>query len=194
MSFSTKIILIFSIYSFIACAGSVDNSKKLDFTAAGDLYISNNPCAQDPTYSQLISFLQNDTTDQIPYTPNEFVCGEYAVLIHDNAESQGIRAGVVNIRFQNETVGHAINVFNTTDNGTIYIDCTNAGHLNDDKIVTLSIGNLYETESIFNKRTTTIEYKNVTFIDGTTYTLPIITNSGYSYNYNYTVSMYTETW
>ncbi|HID42535.1 MAG TPA: hypothetical protein EYP30_01960 [Archaeoglobaceae archaeon] len=44
-------------------------------------------------------------------------------LLHNNAEVNGIRAGFVEI----DLVGrepHALNVFNTTDRGIVFVDCT----------------------------------------------------------------------
>jgi hypothetical protein len=53
------------------------------------------------------------------------VCADFAEDVHNNAEAAGIRAGWVGIRFQGTEEGHAINAFETTDKGLIYIDCTN---------------------------------------------------------------------
>jgi len=53
------------------------------------------------------------------------VCSDFAEDVHNNAEAAGIRAGWAGIKFTGMEVGHAINAFETTDKGLIYIDCTN---------------------------------------------------------------------
>lgn len=78
-----------------------------------------NPQAIDPSYAQLMAFLNQDNTDTIPYT-STFVCADFANKLYDDAESEGIRASVVIL----DGIDHAINAFQTTDSGLIYIDFT----------------------------------------------------------------------
>lgn len=113
--------------------------------------IHNNPKATDPSYQQLINFILVDDTDQIPYLNGSFVCIDYAVRIHDNAENAGIKAGVVILVYSDE-YGHALNVFNTTDRGIVYIDCTgNTSACSWDKIATTPlIGSHYMVELLIN--------------------------------------------
>jgi hypothetical protein len=88
--------------------------------AAGNLLsIINYSNAKDPTYAELIAFLKSDKTDEIPYT-STFQCGDFAVLLHNNAEKAGIKAGWCGAN----GCYHAFNMFNTTDRGLVYIDCT----------------------------------------------------------------------
>lgn len=60
------------------------------------------------------------------------MCSDFAEDFHNNAEAAGIRAGWAGIRFQGTEEGHAINAFETTDKGLVYIDCTNGRNLADD--------------------------------------------------------------
>lgn len=88
-----------------------------------------NPRAKDPTYTQLINFLKADQTDKIQYKDresgnNSFLCADFAELLHNNAETAGIRCAWVGIRFKNEEEGHALNLFETKDKGPVYVDCT----------------------------------------------------------------------
>jgi hypothetical protein len=83
------------------------------------------------SYAQLLDFIRNDTTDQIQYidrgqSPDliPFVCSDFAEAVHNNAEAAGIRAGYVGIDWESGGLGHAVAVFETTDQGTVYIDCT----------------------------------------------------------------------
>lgn len=190
------ILTIYFIFLAIHSSGSVDLTQKLPFTSGGELYIINNPTSHDPTYSELLSFLQNDTTDTLTYH-SKFMCGEFATLLHNNAESQGIRSGVVNIRFQNQTVGHTINAFNTTDQGLVFIDCTGSNRDTDDKIATLETNSEYVVESLFDPLNVTIEYKTLKYNTSEgeqTVNLPYMKATGYSYDYNKTVSRYTIIW
>ena len=78
-----------------------------------------NSQAINPSYAQLMAFLNQDNTDTIPYT-STFVCADFANTLYNDAESDGIRASVVIL----DGIDHAINAFQTTDNGSIYIDFT----------------------------------------------------------------------
>jgi len=95
----------------------------------------NNESAVDPSYEQLVEFIKEDNTNEIPYSRTSFVCSDAAERVHNNAEAMGIRAAWVYIDFTNESatlnpttnalvVGHACNLFNTTDKGLIAVDCT----------------------------------------------------------------------
>ena len=79
--------------------------------------------ATDPTWDELISFLESDDTDEQPYIEDSFVCAEFAEMLHNNAEASGIKAAYVGVDFV-VGEGHAINTFNTTDKGLVYVDCT----------------------------------------------------------------------
>ena len=91
----------------------------------------NNPNAINPTYAELVAFIKEDSTDEHPYTNGSFfpvsllyVCSDFAEDVHNNAEAAGIRAAWVGIDFEGNDDGHALNAFETTDKGLVYIDCT----------------------------------------------------------------------
>lgn len=101
--------------------------------AKGDIkYLDNNCNAKDVSYSELVSFILKDNTDKMRYDYSSFVCADYAEMLHNNAEKAGIKCAYVSITTRCVTRdgtifgggGHALNVFNTTDRGLIYIDCT----------------------------------------------------------------------
>jgi hypothetical protein len=76
----------------------------------------------------MVAFIKADATDTRDYIEDgeyAFVCADFAEEVHNNAEAAGIRAGWVGIKFQGSEEGHAINAFETTDRGLVYIDCTN---------------------------------------------------------------------
>jgi len=79
--------------------------------------------ATDPTWDELISFIEADDTDKHPYDISSFVCADFAEMLHNRAEASGIKAGFVAIDIIG-TEPHAVNVFNTVDKGLVYVDCT----------------------------------------------------------------------
>jgi hypothetical protein len=88
------------------------------------VYLANNAKAHDPTWQELKDFIKSDGTDSKTYDRATFPCGAFAEEVHNNAEAHGIRAAWVAIDFEDETEGHAINAFETTDFGLVYVDCT----------------------------------------------------------------------
>jgi len=93
------------------------------------IILENNPDAADPTFEELMIFIEADRTDTRDYIKNganAYVCSDFAEEVHNNAEAAGIRSGWVAIRFNGTDEGHAINAFETIDKGLVYIDCTNS--------------------------------------------------------------------
>lgn len=87
-----------------------------------DLIVIDNPLAHDVTYMELMEFIRNDKTDEIEYVDYYFVCGDYAEMVHNNAEAQCIKAGFVWVTFDDHR-SHIFNMFETVDKGTVYMDC-----------------------------------------------------------------------
>lgn len=86
--------------------------------------VRNNPHARNPTFAKLLDFLKKDKTDMMLYVPGSFVCGDFAIRIHNNAEANGIRCGLARVHFKGSDTSHACNVFNTADKGLIFTDST----------------------------------------------------------------------
>jgi tetratricopeptide (TPR) repeat protein len=118
------------------------------------IILTNIPAATDPTFDEMVAFIKADTTDTRDYIengPNAYVCSDFAEDVHNNAEAAGIRAAWVGITFQGIDEGHAINAFETTDKGLVYIDCTNgkdfthdAGEIQSwDTVAYLETGKMY---------------------------------------------------
>lgn len=127
---------------------------KLTYLVGADnenLYITNYDNATNPTYEELKTFLYEDKTDEIEYDLSTFVCADYAEKVHNNAEKAGIKSGLVLIDLDNG-IRHSFNMFNTTDKGIVYIDCTQSLNCeNSDKIIpVLREGEPYIPEPIFN--------------------------------------------
>ena len=82
--------------------------------------------ARDPTWGQLREFVLDDDTDCHRYVAGAFVCTDFAAMLHDRVEAAGMRAAYVSVDFLGQP-GHALNAFQTTDRGLVYIDCTGPG-------------------------------------------------------------------
>ena len=80
---------------------------------------------RDPTYQEVMEFIQTDKTDEMEYIPRDqseyFVCGDFASTVKRNAFELGYRCFYVRIEYSGST-GHAINGFNTTDQGFVFIE------------------------------------------------------------------------
>ena len=100
----------------------------------------NNADAVNPTYAELLAFLERDQTDEYTYMlgppKNAFICTDFAETVHNNAEDAGIRAGFVAIYIEGMGEGHALNAFQTTDRGLVFIDCTGQGLWSDPAVRT----------------------------------------------------------
>jgi hypothetical protein len=100
------------------------------------IILIDNPEAVNPTYAELVAFIEQDTTDANHYREAPpliaYVCADFAEDVHNNAEAAGIRAASVSIDFEGGGDGHALNAFDTVDLGLIYIDCT--GQSSSDKL------------------------------------------------------------
>ncbi len=78
----------------------------------------------DLTYHQVLEFLKEDQTEKILYQPSEFVCWDFAELLQENAQKQGLRCAVVTLAWSGSPKSHVINAFETSDKGLIWVDVT----------------------------------------------------------------------
>jgi len=101
----------------------------------------------NPIYKELTGFLARDKTDSRAYLEGEYVCFDFAAEVNNNAESEGIRAAYVQIRFPKEP-GHAIVAFETVDKGLVFIEPQS------DEEVELVIGEPYPWQSADANRST----------------------------------------
>lgn len=112
------------------------------------IMVNENKDAVDPSFKTLIKFMSEDITEDKDYIYPVYTCGDFAARLHDEAEKNGIKCGVVGVKFNatsNENMskasvsdlhsppayssydtcrGHAFNAFNTTDMGMVYVDST----------------------------------------------------------------------
>ena len=79
----------------------------------------------DISWPELKQFLEQDDTDSLTYVGGRFDCSGFAITLRDNAARCGIRCAYVEINFSVDS-GHALNAFETTDMGLVYVDSTEA--------------------------------------------------------------------
>jgi len=146
----TLLVLLWSIVSCAPSSATAPNKQQSIFNNPRYIYqdgavhvgadgepieLINNPDAINPSYAELVAFIKDDLTDSKVYSKgNELlggiikarVCADFAEEVHNNAEAKGFRAAWVSIDFVKGGEGHAINAFETTDRGLVYIDSTGA--------------------------------------------------------------------
>jgi hypothetical protein len=153
----TSLLLIIVLLISASCQpAGVILTKEGKIECGGDgkaIILKNNPAANNPTFDEMVTFIKADNTDSKEYVenrPNAYVCSDFAEEVHNKAEAAGIKAGWVSITFLGIEEGHALNCFETTDRGIVYIDCTNGGLDNDeneargwDTVAYIEIGEKY---------------------------------------------------
>jgi len=74
----------------------------------------------NPTFREALDFLEDDRTDRHEYIEDEYVCSHFAADVNNNAEDEGIRCAMVDVRFPDSA--HAVIAFETVDEGLVYFD------------------------------------------------------------------------
>jgi len=92
---------------------------------------------RNPTWSELIQFIEEDSTDTLVYSAGTFDCEGFAITLRDRASRYGFRCAYVTID-STDRQGHALNAFETTDKGVVYVDVTEH-----DTIAYVQVGQLY---------------------------------------------------
>lgn len=90
---------------------------------------------RDPTYFEVLKFIEQDTTDLLPYIKDQFVCHDYVKNFKNNAFKLGFRCYYVCVYLEGGL--HTITAFNTTDRGFVFIEPQS------DDIVDLKVGEQY---------------------------------------------------
>lgn len=93
-------------------------------TSDDPIRLINYPDAKDVSLAELKTFIYEDDTDKQLYIFGVRMCGHFAEEVHNNAERAGIKAALVIVDFADGSAPHALNAFQTTDYGLVYIDCT----------------------------------------------------------------------
>lgn len=93
-----------------------------------------NHTIHDPTFAEMILFLEHDSTDKTEYSEKNWNCINFSISLIANATLQGIRCGFVILDF--DQIPHAVVAFDT-DRGMVYIDPQG------DTVVYFEIGKTY---------------------------------------------------
>jgi len=76
---------------------------------------------RDPSYRQVMEFLDRDGTSGQEYMESAYTCVDFAADMKANAAREGIRCAYVIIEFRGGG-GHAIVAFDTTDRGLVFVE------------------------------------------------------------------------
>ena len=113
--FVCRIIVIIS--GFIGYARGQDAGYQIGVLAG----VGTGYDLRNPTYSETKEFIKQDLTDRNSYIENEYTCSDFAAAVNNNAERQGFRCALVELKYPGER-GHAAVAFNTVDKGLIFIE------------------------------------------------------------------------
>jgi hypothetical protein len=119
-----KIYKILTIFLILALTCSIVSAEKINVykTDGKKINMKNKNFATDPTYDELIDFLSKNDVSEKEYKRPKYTCGHFAQDLHNAAEKAGIRAGIVVMRQENGKFHHAFNMFDTVDEGFVFID------------------------------------------------------------------------
>ena len=109
---------------------TIDEPNEISNRALKNLY--NNLGLENPTYSEMISFLNRDNTNNLVYS-NDFTCVNFSYSMINNARNKGLICEFVTIyqtekefyyldELENATDSHAIVCFNTSDKGIYFVE------------------------------------------------------------------------
>ncbi len=90
---------------------------------------------RDPTYQEVLDFVEADQTDKLLYDVNSFNCFDFSAAVKKNAFDLGYRSFFVYIEFK--VTSHSVVAFNTTDEGIVLIEPQH------DKVLSLEVGENY---------------------------------------------------
>ena len=78
---------------------------------------------KDPTYDQMMTFIQEDTTDLNIYNYPNYVCEDFARDVVNHAKEKKIRASLVCLNYDSQFYdAHSIVFFETTDKGAYFLE------------------------------------------------------------------------
>jgi len=105
-------------------------------------YLEKQTLYRDPTYRELMEFLEEDTTDEKEYIKGKYTCEHFAADLNNNAERRGIRCAFVILHFKSG-YAHVIVAFKTIDKGMVFIEPQT------DDVVKVGIGVRYFRDNNF---------------------------------------------
>ncbi|MBA7575292.1 hypothetical protein ES708_17113 [subsurface metagenome] len=120
-----KTVILIAL-AVLLCIGVVGGSLFMTGNADWLMYCFYHPDKIDSPEAAAVSFAELeiflDGYSTVGF-PASFGCEEYALVLHDAAEAEGIKAAIVAVR---DSGGlrpfHAFNAFATTDEGIVYVD------------------------------------------------------------------------
>jgi len=146
------IIILFSmgimIFSLLFATAKVDEltNENNDYKILIDIYSRQlelmNLTLHDPTFDEMMVFLNIDKTNEREYIQNIYVCKNFANDFIVNASLFGLRCAFVTISYKKDIDCHAVVAFNVTGRGLVYIEPQS------DKILDLNAGGNHEGHTV----------------------------------------------
>jgi hypothetical protein len=96
---------------------------------------------RDPTYFEAQQFVASDKTASHQYVNGSYTCANFANDFRSNALRAGYECGIVFLYFPDNAC-HALNCFNTTDKGLVFVEPQL------DKFVNVTVGKTYQAETV----------------------------------------------
>jgi hypothetical protein len=96
---------------------------------------------RNPTYFEAQQFVASDKTASHPYVIGSYTCANFAADFRSNALRAGYECGIVFLYFPDNAC-HALNCFNTTDKGLVFVEPQL------DKFVNVTVGKTYQAEKV----------------------------------------------
>jgi len=141
-----------------------------------------NPSLRNPTWAELVYFLEQDDTNTKVYKADVFDCSGFAITLRDRALRYGFRSAYIEIAFVDDTA-HAVTAFQTSDKGLVYVDDTgNESGTGKDCIGYVQVGKPYGAISLGGVKSQYIDAKG----DPKTAWLPMYSTTDpnpFSYDY-----------
>jgi len=108
-----------------------------NFTAT----FASSPSLRNPTYFEAQQLVALDKTDTHPYVIGSYTCANFAADFRSNSLKAGFECGIAILYFPDNT-SHALNCFNTTDRGLVFVEPQT------DEFVNVTVGKFYQLEKI----------------------------------------------
>jgi len=114
------LILILSLGTLVSCYSPISQASTGDNNTEVIVL-------HKATYQQVIDFLATDNTDAYTYSLKDFDCTDFAIQLRTDAIKDNIECGVAILSLENPDgelaeYDHAINVFDTSDKGLVYVE------------------------------------------------------------------------
>lgn len=150
---------IYNLHDNITKLNNDLSSYKSVLTEQVQRYDNNFKINMNPTLKEVKEFIKNDKTDRNKWIKSVYDCTQFSNEVIRNAKFKGLYSCSVELNYDTtgdgvSDSGHMIVVFNTSDEGLIYIEPQS------DKLVDMAVGMNYAPYLNYDNKYIVIEYDN----------------------------------